>query len=105
MNAGSCAACFQLPAADPCPAACVCVSLVQVEGGSSDFDADVRSSYLFNSSVVGLDAADAILLVGCNPRLEAPVLNARLRAGELQPLLPPFCLHCPRSQGQSRIKA
>ncbi|KAI3438458.1 hypothetical protein D9Q98_000887 [Chlorella vulgaris] len=56
---------------------------LRVEGGSSDFDADVRSSYLFNSSVVGLDAADAILLVGCNPRLEAPVLNARLRAANL----------------------
>ena len=28
-----------------------------------------------------MDAADAILLVGCNPRLEAPVLNARIRAG------------------------
>jgi len=38
-----------------------------------------RSSYLFNSTIMGVDEADAILLVGTNPRLEAPVLNARIR--------------------------
>jgi NADH dehydrogenase (ubiquinone) Fe-S protein 1 len=43
-------------------------------------DADVRSTYLFNSTLAGVDAADAILLVGTNPRVEAPVLNARIRA-------------------------
>lgn len=55
----------------------------QSEGGFPDYDADARSSYLFNSTIAGVDATDAILLVGCNPRLEAPVLNARIRAGEL----------------------
>lgn len=106
----------------------------QSEGGFPDFDADVRSNYLFNSTIAGIDAADAILLVrgraspggrragglaearrrvagadassqrctqcpeyhqqdahpcrvpltpqiGTNPRIEAPVLNARIRAG------------------------
>lgn len=47
-----------------------------------------RESWLFNSSIQGLENADAILIVGSNPRLEAPVLNARLRrrwmAGALQ---------------------
>ncbi len=38
-----------------------------------------RPSYLFNSTIAGVEAADAILLVGCNPRWEAPVLNARIR--------------------------
>jgi NADH-quinone oxidoreductase subunit G len=38
-----------------------------------------RSSYLFNSTIMGVDEADAILLVGTNPRIEAPVLNARIR--------------------------
>jgi len=38
-----------------------------------------RESWLFNSSLQGLEDADYILLVGSNPRLEAPVLNARLR--------------------------
>ncbi len=42
-------------------------------------DARVRSSYLFNSGLAGVDVADAILLVGTNPRWEAPVLNARIR--------------------------
>jgi NADH-quinone oxidoreductase subunit G len=38
-----------------------------------------RASYLFNATVAGIEQADAILLVGSNPRLEAPVLNARIR--------------------------
>ena len=40
-----------------------------------------RASYLFNSTLSGLEATDAVLLVGCNPRLEASVLNARIRKG------------------------
>ena len=42
-------------------------------------DATRREFYLFNSSVAGIDEADAILLVGSNPRRESPVLNARIR--------------------------
>jgi NADH-quinone oxidoreductase subunit G len=38
-----------------------------------------RESWLFNSTIAGIEQADAILLVGINPRLAAPVLNARLR--------------------------
>jgi NADH-quinone oxidoreductase subunit G len=38
-----------------------------------------RQSYLFNSSISGIEAADVVLLIGTNPRWEAPVLNARLR--------------------------
>ena len=38
-----------------------------------------RASYLFNSTIAGIDKADAIVLVGTNPRLEAPILNARIR--------------------------
>ncbi len=38
-----------------------------------------RAGYLLNSAIKGIDEADAILLIGCNPRLEAPVLNARIR--------------------------
>jgi NADH dehydrogenase (ubiquinone) Fe-S protein 1 len=41
--------------------------------------ADTRSSYIANSSVLGLDKADFILLIGTNPRVEAPVYNARIR--------------------------
>ncbi len=37
-----------------------------------------RASYLFNATIAGIDKADAILLVGTNPRVEAAVLNARI---------------------------
>jgi NADH-quinone oxidoreductase subunit G len=38
-----------------------------------------RQGYLFNSGFAGIEAADALLLIGTNPRWEAPVLNARIR--------------------------
>ncbi|TCS64130.1 NADH-quinone oxidoreductase subunit NuoG [Varunaivibrio sulfuroxidans] len=42
-------------------------------------DAANRGGYLFNSTIAGIDEADAVLIVGSNPRLEAPIINARLR--------------------------
>jgi NADH-quinone oxidoreductase subunit G len=42
-------------------------------------EAGVRGSYIFNAGIRGIDQADAILLVGTNPRWESPVLNARIR--------------------------
>jgi NADH-quinone oxidoreductase subunit G len=38
-----------------------------------------RPTYLFNTTIAGVEAADALLLIGANPRWEAPVLNARIR--------------------------
>jgi NADH-quinone oxidoreductase subunit G len=38
-----------------------------------------RASYLFNSTIADIDEADAIMLIGVNPRREAAVLNARIR--------------------------
>jgi NADH-quinone oxidoreductase subunit G len=38
-----------------------------------------RQSYLFNTTIAAVEHADALLLIGTNPRWEAPVLNARLR--------------------------
>ena len=40
---------------------------------------DVRPNYLFNSKLYGVEEAEAILLIGTNPRHEAAVLNARIR--------------------------
>ena len=45
----------------------------------AQLDAANRAGYLFNSTIAGIDRADACLLVGTNPRWEAAVLNARLR--------------------------
>ena len=38
-----------------------------------------RESYLFNSTIAGIEDADAIMLIGANPRIEAPLVNARIR--------------------------
>ncbi|MGL4324991.1 MAG: molybdopterin-dependent oxidoreductase, partial [Beijerinckiaceae bacterium] len=38
-----------------------------------------RASYLFNTTIAGIEEADSIVLIGTNPRKEAPVLNARIR--------------------------
>ncbi|KAK6453945.1 NADH dehydrogenase 78K chain precursor, 5-prime end [Scheffersomyces xylosifermentans] len=40
---------------------------------------DIRSNYIFNSTIDGIEDADEILLVGTNPRHEAAVLNTRIR--------------------------
>ncbi|MCF7645747.1 NADH-quinone oxidoreductase subunit NuoG [Bacillus subtilis] len=47
-----------------------------------------RTSYIFNPTIEGIEQADAILIIGSNPRFEASVLNARIlkrhRQGGLQ---------------------
>ncbi|TXL76689.1 NADH-quinone oxidoreductase subunit G [Vineibacter terrae] len=54
-------------------------SSVECRQDGAALDASVRGAYLFNAGIAGIDKADAILLVGTNPRWEAPVLNARIR--------------------------
>ena len=41
--------------------------------------ANGRASYVFNATIAGIEQADALLIIGSNPRKEAPVLNARIR--------------------------
>ena len=38
-----------------------------------------RGDYLFNATIAGIEEADAILIVGANPRTEAAIINARIR--------------------------
>lgn len=38
-----------------------------------------RSSYIFNTTIAGIEEADALLIVGSNPRVEASLINARIR--------------------------
>jgi NADH-quinone oxidoreductase subunit G len=38
-----------------------------------------RASYVFNPTIEGIEQADAVLIIGANPRFEASVLNARIR--------------------------
>ncbi|MCB4822500.1 NADH-quinone oxidoreductase subunit NuoG [Roseicella aerolata] len=42
-------------------------------------DASRRDYYTFNTGIAGIEEADALLIIGSNPRTEAPVLNARIR--------------------------
>jgi len=47
-----------------------------------------RASYIFNATIAGIDEADGLMIIGANPRKEAPILNARIRkrwrTGELK---------------------
>ena len=38
-----------------------------------------RAAYTFNTTIAGIEKADALLLIGTNPRWEAPIINARIR--------------------------
>ena len=58
------------------------------QDGSTLGAAGGRAGYLFNSTIAGIEDADAILLIGTNPRVEAAVLNARIRKAWLASRLP-----------------
>ncbi len=45
----------------------------------ADYDVSTRAAYIMNSGIAGIEDADAILLIGTNPRIEATVINARIR--------------------------
>jgi NADH-quinone oxidoreductase subunit G len=50
-----------------------------VQGGDAFDPRGGRASYIFNPSIAGIEQADALLIVGANPRKEAAVLNTRIR--------------------------
>lgn len=56
---------------------CCTEQVFPLEGSGIDF----RSSYLLNSKIANVEDADFVLLIGTNPRFEAPLLNARIRKG------------------------
>ncbi len=43
------------------------------------FNTAARGDYLFNAGLAGIESADVVLLIGADPRREAPLLNVRLR--------------------------
>jgi NADH-quinone oxidoreductase subunit G len=45
----------------------------------AQFDVQTRAHYLFNTTIAGIEQADLCLLIGTNPRREAPLVNARIR--------------------------
>ncbi|KAI4299621.1 hypothetical protein L6164_033060 [Bauhinia variegata] len=52
---------------------------VWCEGISENTNVDLRSGYIMNTSIAGLEKADVFLLVGTQPRIEAAMINARIR--------------------------
>ena len=46
--------------------------------GSALDPANGRESYILNPTIAGIEEADALLLIGANPRMEAAVLNSRI---------------------------
>jgi NADH-quinone oxidoreductase subunit G len=46
---------------------------------SQKLNSAIKNEFLFNTSIAGIEEADACLLIGVNPRRDAPILNARLR--------------------------
>ncbi len=54
-------------------------SLLEGRQTGMDYDVTNLAAVAFNSTIAGIDSADAVLLVGANPRWEAPLINTRLR--------------------------
>ena len=54
-----------------------------------------KINYLFNSSIQGIEESDLVLLIGCNPRHEATMVNARLRKSTVKNKIPVFSIGNP----------
>ena len=50
---------------------------------------------MFNSSIVGIEKSDLILLIGCNPRHEATMVNARIRKAFVKNKVPIYSIGNP----------
>ncbi|MDE2332358.1 MAG: NADH-quinone oxidoreductase subunit G, partial [Bradyrhizobium sp.] len=50
-----------------------------VQGGDAFDPRAGRASYIFNPTIAGIEQADALLIIGSNPRKEAAIINARIR--------------------------
>jgi NADH-quinone oxidoreductase subunit G len=46
---------------------------------SADYDISARAAYVMNTGIAGIEEADAVLLIGTNPRHEGTLVNSRIR--------------------------
>ena len=58
---------------------CIGSSNLECRQNKTYLNPNSRINYIFNSKINGIEDSDLILLVGTNPRLEATILNARIR--------------------------
>ncbi|MFZ4688762.1 MAG: NADH-quinone oxidoreductase subunit NuoG [Polymorphobacter sp.] len=54
-------------------------SRVEARQDGAELSVAARGDYLLNSGLAGIENADVVLLIGTDPRREAPLLNVRLR--------------------------
>ena len=52
---------------------------IECRQDGAELDQTTRAGYLFNTTIAGIEDADACLIIGANTRKEAPIINARLR--------------------------
>ncbi|MCI5059472.1 MAG: NADH-quinone oxidoreductase subunit NuoG [Alphaproteobacteria bacterium] len=64
------------------------VKQLECRTDGAHFDVTNPSGYRFNSTIAGIEEADAILIVGANPRIEATLVNARIRKTWLERRIP-----------------
>jgi NADH-quinone oxidoreductase subunit G len=76
--AGDLADCEAMTALKDLMAGLASVNLDCRQDGAA-LEAGNRAGYLFNTTIAGIDDADACLLIGAGPRIEAPIINTRLR--------------------------
>src|SRR5690606_29450681 len=55
------------------------VTMLDCRVDGAQLDVSTPAAYRMNTTIAGLENADAIVLVGCNPRKEAAMINARIR--------------------------
>lgn len=60
------------------------VASIDCREDGAKLEAGNRAGYLFNSTIEGIDEADALLIMGSDPRKEAPIINARIRKRYLE---------------------
>lgn len=67
---------------------------IHVQEQAKGVPTDERHAYIFNAGFEGIESADAVLLVGADPRKEAPLLNSRIRKAVLYNRIPVASVGC-----------
>tara|TARA_Y100000591_G_scaffold7471_1_gene5896 strand:- start:2891 stop:4918 length:2028 start_codon:yes stop_codon:yes gene_type:complete len=63
-------------------------SLIDARSDNYYVNFSENKNYKFNSKISGIEDSDLILMIGCNPRYEATILNSRIRKSYLRSKLP-----------------
>jgi NADH-quinone oxidoreductase subunit G len=64
------------------------VAHIDCRQDGAEYDVSSRAGYIMNSTIAGIDQADAVLLVGAFPKWEATMVNARIRRAFVERKIP-----------------